>query len=107
MSFTDSGGSYNYGGKINFLYASRYNGSNRTYYHRFANTGQYLFCVTSEGFAHLMGDVQIRLLPGETKYLVLKNVYQSNVYNYRLHFYESCGWFSYSGGSIELTMPVK
>jgi len=103
----DSGGKYNYGSQINFLYESRYDQLTQAYYYRLANTGQNPFCVASEGLAFLTGDVKIRLSPGETKYLVLKDRRPPNLYSYRLHFYESCGWFSYSGGSLELTAPLE
>ena len=103
----DSGGEYNYGSQVNFLYEWRYDQSTQTYYYRFANTGKYPFCVTSEGLARLVGNVNIQLSSGETKYLVLKNGRSPNLFSYRLHFYESCGWLSYSGGSLELTLPSE
>lgn len=103
----DSGGSYDYSSQIKFSYASHYNPLTNAYYYRFANTGQSPFCVTSRGFAYLLGNVQIGLSPGEVKYFILQKKGVPSQHSYKLHFQESCGWFSYSGGSLELTVPAE
>ncbi|MEK7082561.1 MAG: hypothetical protein AAB972_00190 [Patescibacteria group bacterium] len=107
FNHSDSSGSYNYGKDINFLYGSRHNQSANTYYYRFVNRGQYSLCVTSQGFAHLSGNSTMRLATGETKYLVLKDNRPPEQRSYRLYFYEACGWVSYSGGGLEITVPSE
>jgi len=103
----DSGTSCDYSGKVNFIAESRYLAPTHTYYYKFANTGQHTFCVASKGLAYLTGNFKIRLLPGEIKYFVLTDKHSPKPRSYRLYFYESCGWFSYSGGSLEITIPLN
>ena len=103
----DTGGEFNYSGEINLLYESRHDQSTNTYYYRFANTGRNLFCASSEAFALLTGNSKIKLRPGETKYFILKSEKGSVLNENDLRFFESCGWFSYSGGKIELAVPKK
>ena len=107
FNHSDSGGSYEYGKDVDFLYESRYSQMVNTYYYRFVNRGQRSLCVVSEGFAHLSKNSTMRLAAGETKYRILKDDRPPKERTYRLYFYESCGWFSYSGGSLELTMPSE
>ena len=103
----DSGGSYQYSNQIHFSYSSHHNSVTHTYYYKFANIGEYPLCVTSQGFAYLLGNVNIHLFPGESEFWVLKDEHTPTLRSYKLHFHESCGWLSYNGGSLELTLPAK
>ena len=69
----DSGGNYGSGEKVDFLYESRYDKATKTYYYKFENRGEHLFCLTSRGFAYLIGTVKIQLSPRETKHFLLKD----------------------------------
>lgn len=103
----DSGGSYNYSGGINFLYESRHDAALNAYFYKFANTGKKLFCAKSEGFAYLTGNVEMKLQAGEVKHFVLKEARPPRLRFDKLRFYESCGWLSYSGGELELTVSSE
>ena len=107
FSSTDSGGSYSSGDRVSFLYETRYDKTTRTYYYKFANNGRGLFCLSSRGFAYLIGAAKIRIEPGETKYFLLKDDRPPRIQSESMRVYDSCGLIPYGGSGFEITAPTK
>lgn len=107
FNITDTGGGFG-SSNVYFNYASRYDANARTYYYKFTNKKENLFCAKSELLALLTGKSEIRLSPGETKYFILTNDHAPVKKPSEVRLYSSCKWYDWAGTTgMTLVMPTQ